>query len=226
MNNNVKGDHGAVEALILDLNASSRVVRYNAASSLGKLGDGRAVNGLLAVLRRRDEAEDVVQAAGLALAQLDNRALNVLIEALHNQEENSMLRTYAASAIGEIGSARQVQHRSASAPDQAEVALAALLEATREDFNWQASSVRAGLVQGLGAVGQNRAEPAVLELLNQVLRNVGEDIVVRCEAAWSLGRLDNPTARRELIAAAKLVEQEAGSESLRQTIEVALMPQS
>ena len=236
------GDRQALEPLVTALSDEAASVRLAAGLALGDLGDGQAAVSLLDVLRRADESEGVVQVAGLALSELDETALSVLIEALHNPQENPMLKTYAASAIGEIGSHSSGQRPSQnsaepdaksngpnSQPDQDEIALAALVEAIDQDFNWQDSSVRAGIVKGLGAVGQRRfgSNETPELLLNRVLRNEEEDIVVRCEAAWALGRLGSPTARQELIAVAKLVEQETGEseqerELLRQNIEVAL----
>ena len=242
------GNLEALEVLMVALADEVGSVRYSAAVALGELGDKGAVPGLLEVLRRPDEHEGVVQGAGLALARLGTEALALLIEAFHDPYENSMLRTYVASAIGEIGlgwqkglqtkahahplsqpqsplpqpTPTQLSFDAEPTPD--EVALSVLLTTARqEDFNWTDLSVRINIVQGLGAVGRGNRE--VVELLSRVLRRENEDIIVRCETAWALGRLGGSEARQELVTMARLVEDaQAGSEGemLRKNIEVAL----
>jgi len=75
-------------------------VRAKAAEALGKIGDKRAIEPLIAALRDKDDR--VQQAAAEALGKIaDERAVEPLIAALKG--ENSRIRKVAAETLGKIG---------------------------------------------------------------------------------------------------------------------------
>jgi len=85
---------------VFKLGNESQDVRKDAAEALGKIGDARAVEPLIAALRDTDS--EVCRSAAGALEQIgDARAVEPLIAALG--DEDASVRGAAAGALGEIG---------------------------------------------------------------------------------------------------------------------------
>lgn len=97
-----QGDvNGLIEAL--DYQDDDNV-RLAAASALGRIGDSRAVDPLIAAL---DDQQRVKEVAALSLGKLgDSRAVEPLINEL--DEENWEVRSSVAKALGKIGDDRAV----------------------------------------------------------------------------------------------------------------------
>ena len=98
------GDRRAVPALIrlLDRDAGARgfSMRGAAASALGEIGDARAVEPLLGLLK--DSDRDVVARAVSALGEIgDHRAIKPLLALLKSPQSD--LRSWAAIALGRFG---------------------------------------------------------------------------------------------------------------------------
>ena len=94
-----------VEGLIDALNyQEDHNIRLAAASALGTMGDGRAVEPLIAAL---DDERGVNEVAALALGEIgDLRAVEPLTKTLG--DENWEVRSSAAKALGKIGDGRAV----------------------------------------------------------------------------------------------------------------------
>jgi len=108
---------GNVEGLIRALQYSDinepwshqpREVRCLATEALGKIGDGRAAEPLIAALK--DEDRDVRWSAAEALTTIDDvRAVEPLIAVLKDNKEFSMLQNRIIEALGKIGDGRAVE---------------------------------------------------------------------------------------------------------------------
>ena len=157
-------------------------VRQAAAEALGKIGDARAVEPLVAALK--DQDSNARQGAAEALGRIgDARAVEPLIAALKEGAGvgrvaalNSNARQAAAGALGQIGDARAVEPLIAALRDQD-----------------QYTGLRKAAVGALGRIGDARA----VEPLIAVLRDPGEEM---CKAAAeALGQIGAP-AVEPLIA--------------------------
>jgi HEAT repeat protein len=124
--------------LLFDRNAATRL---QAAHTLGKIGDARAVSALASALQDSDRA--VVMKAAFALGQIgDARAVPALIRLLSSEDDE--IQAAAVEALVSFGSA-------------AVTALAEVLEDTR----WEA---RLAAVSVLGEIGGARAKQAAAGL--------------------------------------------------------------
>jgi HEAT repeat protein len=185
----------AVEPLIAELQNGN----WEAANALGKIGDGRAVEPLIAALQDKDSTIRRSAASGLGELR-DERAVEPLIAAL--QDEKSYVRFRAASSLGELRDERAVEPLIASLQDKdsgvREYAAIALGEfgdshtvepliAELQNGNW-------GAANALGKIGDGRAvEPliAALQVKNNIL----------CQkAAEALEKLGDARAVEPLIA--------------------------
>ncbi len=93
-----------VEGLIDALTYNDNNVRRSAANALGKLGDPRAVEPLIAVL---DDQPLVREVTAKALGKIgDPRAVDALVQVL--KDDKKSIRETAAKALGEIGDKRAV----------------------------------------------------------------------------------------------------------------------
>lgn len=91
-----------VPYLLAALEDPDRTVRAGAAESLGRIGDPRAVEPLIAVIEDRDGDWSVRARAAWSLGKLkDRRATGPLVAALADMV--SHVRLLAATALGEIG---------------------------------------------------------------------------------------------------------------------------
>ena len=104
-----------VKGLIRALNYMKYVyVRKNAVEALGKIGDNRAVEPLIAALN--DSDSDVREYAADALGEIgDKRAVEPLIVALRDSNDN--VRNNSVWALGKIGDKRAVEPLIASLKD-------------------------------------------------------------------------------------------------------------
>lgn len=183
---------------LVDLLGDSRPeVRHQAAHVLGKLGDRRAVAGLVRVLE--DESAQVVMKAVFALGQIkDAEAIPALVGLLgHGHMEihdtiTNVLHEFDAQAVQPL--AQMVGHERWEVREQvAEVlgliadpdALPALTELLA-DVEWQ---VRFAAVMGLGSLGSGQARTA-LEPMQQDTHER-----VRAAANKLITRLNTPRRR-------------------------------
>ncbi len=173
------GDPRGVELdrLIDQLKRNDSTMRAKAASALGRLGDKRAVEPLIAALKDNDAR--VRMSAALALAALgDKRAVEPLIAAL--KDEDRRVRSMSAMALNMLGDKRAV-----------EPLIAALKDEDR--------SVRLSASDALGNLGDKRA----FEPLIAALKDTDTDVEVRRMSARALGRLGDQRAFEPLITALK-----------------------
>jgi HEAT repeat protein len=150
-------------------------VRQGTAEALGKLGDARAVEPLIAQLT--DDDSGVRQGAAAALGELgDARAVEPLIAQL--KDDDSGVRHGAVVALGMLGDARVVEP---------------LIARLKDDD----SGVRRGAAVALGKLADARAvEPLIARLKD-------DDYRVRRAAAVALGKLADARAVEPLIAQLK-----------------------
>jgi HEAT repeat protein/DNA polymerase III delta prime subunit len=193
--------------------------RYDAAKALGKLGDVRAVDTLIAILQNDQiittvatylgDALDVREAAAIALGELgDTRAVEPLIAVLNNKifvasnntlvshsPHSTSINAAAAEALGKLGDARAVEPLIAVLQDKLFTGMS-LLEAGYD--------VRRSAAEALGKLGDARAvEPLIAALkINKAVTNLSDGIQnVRRSAAEALGRLGDKRAVEPLIEA-------------------------
>ncbi len=164
-------DRNKIKSLIKALGyKKNSEVRDEAARALGRLGDARAVEPLIATLK--DEYWQVRFSAAKALGLIgDARAVEMLIVTLG--DINYTTRWVAARSLGQIGDVQAVEPLITTLEDAAEEVQGAAYEALIE----------------IGA-------PAV-ESLIAALKGRGE--VVRQSAAWALGNIGDPRAIPALI---------------------------
>jgi len=149
----------AVDPLIAALRDDDKEVGQFAAHALGRIGDARAVEPLIAAL----EDEEVKGVAAWALGWIpDSRAVEPLIALL--REEDARVRRVALETLGKIGDTRAVQP------------LIAALEDEDEQVRWTA-------VSALGEMKDSRAVEALITVLE------GEQSQRRWSAAEALGKI-------------------------------------
>jgi len=155
-------------------NDDSARARAVAAWSLGRIGDRRAAEPVVAALG--DAAKEVRRSAARALGDLgDRRAVEPVAAALGDAVKE--VRWWAAHALGALGDPRAVP------------ALVAALKDTEAD-------VRREAVNALGEIGDPRAVPALVESLEK-----DSEELVRCTAAGALGKIGDPQALPALLTA-------------------------
>lgn len=167
----VKVGGAAVEPLLLALEDSNPNVRAGAARALGKIGDPRALDALIACLRE-DTSAEVRKSAVWALHMGDVRSVMPLIEALHDRDE--WVRFGATIVLAKIGSP----------------AVLPLIRTTQRDRD---PRVRAIAAETLGRIGDVRA----LEVLALGLKDPHENVWQ--QSAIALGRMADARAVRPLI---------------------------
>ncbi len=140
-----------------------------AARALGKIGDSRAVAPLIAVLKDKNLRKDAVEALG----KIGGPAVDPLIAAL--KDEDRHVRRAAAEALGKIGDPRAVEPLNASLEDKADY-------------------VRVIAAEALGKIGDLRA----VEPLVNALKDKARDL--RMTAANALGKIRDPRAVEPLVA--------------------------
>jgi len=197
-------DHFAYPVALQSLNDPNEGVRGSAADVLGKIGDARAVEPLIAALD--DPYENVRISAADALGKLgDPRGIDTLITMMSDNSfgmddhiqvidtlvnigalsveplivalynANEFVRSNAADALGQIGDARAIGS----------------LIAVLNDLDEQ---VRVNAVAALGQIG----DASAIESLIAVLDDLDED--VRVNAVVALGQIGDASAIESLIA--------------------------
>jgi HEAT repeat protein/Zn-dependent protease with chaperone function len=174
-NNATPADPATVDALVKALQDADAGVREAAAESLGRLGDGRALEGLATATSDTDAK--VRLAAVEALACLDDAgAIPALAKAL--KDTNVAIRREAAQALARL-----------DAPGVVEPLVAALGDAD--------AHVRLASVEGLARRGDKRA----LAALSALVKDSSPE--VRATAVAALGELKDASALPALTAALK-----------------------
>jgi HEAT repeat protein len=101
----------AIESLITALEDESINTRVNAMTTLGKIGDVRAIEPLINILKDKilkDEDVTLRETAAIALGDIANaRAVEPLIETLKDKRAN--IRMAAVTALGKIGDPRSLE---------------------------------------------------------------------------------------------------------------------
>jgi HEAT repeat protein/beta-lactamase regulating signal transducer with metallopeptidase domain len=179
---------GAVAALMETLTDGNPAVRLAAVSSLGSLGDPRAIAALAKALREDSDAR-VREAAARALGEIDdNRAVPALIEALRS-ERASNVREQIVHALREIDDPSAVAGISAVAKDPS-------------------PAVRRAAVSALGELEDASAVTVLITMVRD------EDVEVRRHIAEALGQLENPSAIDALITLARDADAEVRSQAV------------
>ena len=166
----------AVDAMLVELEHPSYVVRRRAAESLGGFKERRVVEPLIPVLENRDEMKSVRAAAAVSLGVLkDERASAALLTAL--SDENAEIRLKAATALGNLKDAKAVAQ------------LSEIVENPLEP-----DTVRDAAVAALGNIGDKSAEDVLIRALDIRVGNISKNAIV------ALGKLESETAIPKLIA--------------------------
>ena len=168
----------------------SRFPTPDAILALGELGDPRAYDTIVSILR--DDRVDVSlrAAAAEALGELgDRRAVVPLCVIVKDSDREDTLRQAAASALGKLGNPVAVG------------ALKGLADDRTVD-----EAVRKSAADALRKIGGDRPVAALLRILA-----TEKDEAIRCEAAYALGEIGDPEAVEPLIA----VFETGNSEALR-----------
>ncbi len=197
----------SVPALVAALRDERPPVREASAQSLGKLKAEGAAHQLITAAEDSDES---VQAAAIkALACIgDRRATGVLTQKLSS--ENPRIRQEAAQALGYLrnpqavgalarllldrkSNSEWVRHSAAVALGRSHspAALDPLLEALDDPDGY----AHDGVVHGLGLLGDKRAIPALISVVND---RHGES---RCNAGWALAQMIDGRVERVLMRA-------------------------
>jgi HEAT repeat protein len=158
----------AIEPIIVALHDLDADIAREAATSLGLLGDVKAVEPLLEVLNNSNGYfHSVVRcAAATSLAQLkDRRAVEPLLNAVHDPIAEASCE--AIRALATLADPR---------------AVAALVEVVRNSNGYFVNSVRRAAVLGLAKLG---GETAIAEL-TRVSADHAEDHVIREEATAAI----------------------------------------
>ena len=147
------GDARAVEPLAHALKSKDFLVRRKAAGALGKIGDARALEPLIQVLKNGDRDWHVVRGAAEALGEIGKPVFEPLMQAL--KDEDPIVRTGVAVALGRIGDARAVEP---------------LIQALKDDWG----GVRFEAAEALGKIGDARAEEPLTQVLSDEDRRIRE----------------------------------------------------
>ena len=184
----------AVEQLIQTLKDEDSQVRDGAAQALGEIGDKRAVEPLINVLKA-DKNFYVRGGAANALGKLkDTGAVEPLINAL-KADKNSYVRGGAANALGKLKDTRAVEP---------------LINALKADED---SHVRWGAANALGELKDTGAVEPLINALK-----ADEDSEVRWVAAQALGEIGDPRAIGPLIQAQEALNQALQDQVTRQIV--------
>ena len=155
----------AVEPLILALGVEDPELRENAAVTLGKIKDERAVEPLIGLLT--DEEWEVEQAGNNALIAIGKPAVEPLIKILQDENESVFLQREAVQVLAGIGDERAIQP---------------MIQALKKE-----PELDADLGYSLGLMGEPAVEPLIRALGD-------EDPNVRVRAAEALGRIGDKRA--------------------------------
>lgn len=160
----VKMGSPAVEHLTAALGDEDDLVRWHAAETLGKIGDERAVDPLISMLK--DENSSISRSAVKALADIGGPAVAPLIAAL--QDEDPLVRWNANEALTAIG----------------DTAVEPLILALK----YNDLQVRRNAAKALSHIRDKRAVTPFINALKD------EDGIVRWNAAKALGEMGDERA--------------------------------
>ncbi|MBC8492916.1 MAG: HEAT repeat domain-containing protein [Chloroflexi bacterium] len=173
----------AVESLIWAMDIDDGALRHDAAVTLGKIGDPRAVKPLIRAWRADRDHWDQYDVRMALLSICDPAAVEPLIEALRGEGVSLDRRWLAAEALGDIGDARAVEPLIEALKDEdkdlcrqaAEAlgdigdprALGPLIDALKDDIARAGyiGELAAVVAEALGDIGDERAVPALTEVL-------------------------------------------------------------
>ncbi len=204
-----------VRGLVHALGHKDPAIQYQAVEALGDLGDPAAV-GPLAEALRGDEYSGVRWKAAEALGKIGTPAVETLIEALEDPDDD--VRWKAAIALGEIGDPRAVaplirvlrdpdhfvQSRAAQALGM--IGAPAVDSLTRELGNGERDA-RWGVVLALEKIGDPRAVCALVKASSDPDREVSAGAVAAIDAMGEDGfsellrvlKYQDPNVRRQAI---------------------------
>lgn len=179
------GDNRALEALVKVANNRQEVIgiRQDAIQALGRIGDKRAFDTLLAIFQ--DEQNKLSLIAARALGQLkDERAFDLLLPKLSDTDLE--MRRSAASGLGLLGDKRAVEP------------LLELLEDSDID-------VQSAAIYALGDLADRRAVQPLLEILQgKNAEFYGRyNWIMQETVAKNLGYIGDPIAIKPLLTALK-----------------------
>lgn len=179
---NVFGEQATEHLIPILANGPSDTMRVMTASALGSIGDPKAIEPLIAILK--DEAlivrRDAVRALGNIGAKNTEAArivIRPICEALG--DTNSIVQRSAASALAEIGQ---------EYPDLAAEAVPMLLSSLKH--NRQAALQR-DIIHALGKICDQRAAEPLIECYLTRRAPIGE---ITSWAAWALGEIGDECA--------------------------------
>ncbi len=188
-----------VGPLMAAFGAGDRDTRKDAARTLGRIGDARAVEPLVAALRDRDQA--IRRSATDALVKIGTPAVDSLIAAFKDPD----VRKYAARALGRIGDPRALPPLSVGLKDERGAVRLAAAEGLVHIGAPAVEPLMAALRDGATGVRRNAAEALAMigePALEPLIAAFGDgDQDVRKYAAGALGRIGDPRARRVLRGA-------------------------
>jgi HEAT repeat protein len=193
--------------LLLELLQDERPeMRRTAAESLGKIGDPRAIDPLLALLSDREAAvrEAAVLAIGRVQPQVTDGVVLLLVQALKDPAES--VSQAAAAAIGEIEPSSRLlgpvvgllrssdaMIRRAAVRSLLQVDASRSIQALVEAGHDSDAEVRQGLVAAVGEWGGPAVSPWLRERMAQ-----DPSPGVRAESAYRLGMFSDPETRAAL----------------------------
>ncbi|WP_292389478.1 HEAT repeat domain-containing protein [Methanosarcina sp. UBA5] len=161
----VEAGEPAVKPLIQALSSKDPEIRENAAITLGKIKDERAIDPLIKLLT--DEEWEVESAATNALVEIGKPAVEPLIKILQDENEDSFLQVKAIAVLAGIKDERAIQP---------------MIQALKEE-----PELDADLGYNLSLMGESAVEPLIQALDD-------EDPKVRARAAEALGRIGDKRA--------------------------------
>ena len=171
-------------------------IRANAAISMGKYADKRAVLPLITALKDQDRLTRTFAAQSLGLIG-DRRAVDPLILLL--KDSDPLVQGAAAQALGNLNDPRAIAQLLAFASDETVQSSGYAFVALREMSADKSSAAVVGLASPNARVRENAArllattkEPAVLAALKRALTD--SDAKVRIAAFSSLASLGDPSA--------------------------------
>lgn len=176
-------DTRPIEPLVSALKDESPIVRQNAAKALYVYGfKNDSIETEMLIQNLNDSEQSVRYAASEALGQLkDVRAVEPLVKALENRENDYSVRWSAISSLGFLHDRRAIEP------------LIQVMEDTKED-----SGLRSNAVEALGLLAIARiSDPLEIEALKRALND--EDSEVRSNAAYTLGILGFKVDGNEII---------------------------
>lgn len=189
-----------VEYWIRFLQDNWKLIRIEAAKTLGKLRDPRAVVPLLQALKGRDE--EVREAAAEALTTIGEANIAPIVQAL--QDKDNQVQEEAAIVLGTIGTFAVAPLLQILQDPDSEVrpltartlgrigdpqAISFLLQALQD----QDRKIRLNAAAALGQIGDGRAVPSLIQMLQD------EDNEIRSYAVQSLGQIGDGRAVPSLV---------------------------